>query len=83
MPLHWVLKTLTCRLLSDEFFALTEFKENLDLDKDQRRLNKLMARKTVIMENHLDAKNNQLSVTPRTSIDTPIIIDDDASALGY
>ena len=83
MALHWVLKTLTHRLLSDGFFALTKFKENLDLDKDQRRLNKLMVRKTVIMENHLDAKNNQLSVTPRTSIDTPIIIDDDASALGY
>ena len=83
MALHWVLKTLTHRLLSDEFFVLTEFKENLDLDKDQRRLNKLMVRKMVIMENHLDAKNNRLSVTSRTSIDTPIIIDDDASAPGY
>ena len=42
-----------------------------------------MATKMVIMENHLDAKNNRISVTPRTSIDTPIIIDDDASASGY
>ena len=83
MALHWVLKTLTRRLLSDELFSLMEFEENLNFDKDQRRLNKLMATKMVIMENHLDAKNNRLSVTPRTSIDTPIIIDDDASALGY
>ena len=83
MALHWVLKTLTCRLLSDELFTLTEFKENLDLDKDQRRLNKLMERKMVIVENHLDAKKNRLSVTPRTSIDSPIIIDDDASTPGY
>ena len=83
MVLHWVLKILTCRLLSDEFFALTEFEEKLDLDQDQRRLNKLMERKMVIVENHLDAKKNQLSVTPITSIDTPLIIDDDASPPGY
>ena len=83
VALHWMLKTLTRRLLSDEFFALTEFEKNLDLDKDQRRLNKLMARKMVIMENYLDANKNRLSVTPRTSIETPIIIDFDASAPGY
>ena len=83
MALHWVLKTLTRRLLSDELFSLMEFEENLNFDKDQRRLNKLMERKMVIVENHLDAKKNRLSVTPITSIDTPLIIDDDVSTPGY
>ena len=56
MVLHWVLKTLTQRMPTEENTLIVELREKHEVMKDQRRLNKAMAWKMIIMADCLDTK---------------------------
>ena len=77
MVLHWVLKTLTQRMLTEENTLIVELREKHEVMKDQRRLNKVMARNMIIMEDRLDAK--KVWDVPSSTNDTPIVIDNDTT----
>ena len=77
MVLHWVLKTLTQRMPTEENTLIVELREKHEVMKDQRRLKKVMARKMIIMEDRLDAK--KVWDVPSSTSDNPIVIDNDTT----
>ena len=77
MVLHWVLKTLTQRMLTEENTLIVELREKHEVMKDQRRLNKVMAQNMIIMEDRPDAK--KVWDIPSSTSDTPIVIDNDTT----